>query len=325
MATSGSQNFEQTRNQIILDAYQLIGLYGIGRTVSAEDNSFASNMLNKMVKAWTAKGLHLWEKQEGVLFITPNVAEYTLGNASGDAHATTVADLVLTQLNGAHAASATSITVDDTTGMTASDNIGIVTTDKTIHWTTIVSVDTSTTLTITAGLDTAASDDGIVYTYTNKIYKPLRVLDARRRTGIDSGSTSTEFDLPLTEISYEEYFELPNKTINSIPNQFHYNPRLTSGKLYLFPRPSDGAERIQFSYERMIEDLDNSSDNFDFPQEWQEVLTYQLAVRLGPAFGKGTKVINEILPVASLMLEDLLNWDAEVSNISLMPDMGYDY
>lgn len=322
MATSGSQNFSQNRDAIINDAYQILGIYGIGRTISAEDTTVASNALNRMIKSWATKGLHLWAKEEGVLFITPNEAEYTLGNAAGDAHATKVSDLVLTQLNGAHAASATSITVDDTTGMAGSDNIGIVTTDKTIHWTTISSVDSSTTLTIASGLDSAASDDGLVYTYTNKIYKPLRILDARRRTGIDSGATSTEFDLPLTEVSYQDYFELPQKTINSIPNQFHYNPKLTSGKLYLFPRPSDGAERIHISYERVIEDMDSASDDFDFPSEWLEPLTWQLAVRLGPMFGR-TQKMEQILPIASAMLDNLLDWNAEVSDIQLSPDLDY--
>ena len=322
MATSGSQNFSQNRDAIINDAYQLLGVYGIGRTISSEDVTVASNALNRMVKAWATKGLHLWAKEEGVLFITPNTASYTLGNASGDAHATKLDDLVLTQLNGALAASATSVTVDDTTGMTASDNIGIVLADKTIHWTTIVSVDSSTTLTLTTGVPGAANDDALVYTYTDKIYKPLRILDARRRTGVDSGATSTEFDLPLTEVSYQDYFELPTKAVNSIPNQFHYNPKLTSGKIYLYPRPSDGAERIHFSYERVLEDLDSASDDFDFPAEWLEPIVWQLAVRLGPMCGR-TQKAQQLLPIAGQMLDNLLDWDAEVSEWSIMPDLDY--
>ena len=50
MATSGSVNFNQTRNEIINDAMQLLGVYGVGRTISAEDEVFAASILNKMVK-----------------------------------------------------------------------------------------------------------------------------------------------------------------------------------------------------------------------------------------------------------------------------------
>ncbi len=49
MATSGSKNFSQTRAELIQDAFQILGVYGIGRTVSAEYNALASNILNKMV------------------------------------------------------------------------------------------------------------------------------------------------------------------------------------------------------------------------------------------------------------------------------------
>lgn len=321
MATSGSVDFSQTRNEVILDAFQILGVYGIGRTVSAEDLTFASNMLNKMVKAWEAKGLHLFTKEEGVLYIVPGQAKYTLGPDSTDAYATKLEDQVITKLSAAAASGATSLTVADTTGMTVGDNIGVVTQDKTIHWTTIATIPDSTSLTITVGLDDDANNGALVYTFTNRVNKPLRVLDCRRRTGL--AGDNNQFDLPLTEIAYQDYFELPVKTTSSIPNQFHYNPKNLRGDLYLWPGPSDGSERIMFTYERKIQDLDSTSDDFDFPSEWLEALTYQLAVRLARPFGKAS-AIQDILPLASQMLEDLLNWDAEVSEISLVADMRWE-
>lgn len=323
MATSGSSNFTQTRAEIINDAYQLLGVYGVGYTISAEDEALAIRALNKMIKAWGTKGLHLWTKEEAILFINQYDGEYSIGSAAGDDHCALASDTVITQLNGAVAASATSLTVDSTTGMAASDNIGIVTSDNDIHWTTISTVDSSTTLTIASGLDTAANDDAEVYTYTNKIYKPLRITAARRRTGIDSGATSTQFEQVLTPISYEEYHNLPTKSTNSIPNQFHYSPKNISGKLYLYPRPNDGGDRIHLSYERIIEDLDTAADDFDFPSEWLECITYQLALRLGSSFGRGQKALTEIAPLASTMLEDLLSWDAEHTELRIIPDMDY--
>ena len=323
MATSGSQNFSQTRAGLINDAFQLIGVYGIGRTVSAEDTTLASNYLNKMIKAWGAKGLHLWTKEEGVLYITPYEEEYSLGNASGDAYATLKSDEVVTQLNGNHAASATALVVDSTTGMLASDKIGVVTTDKTIHWTTIVSVNSATSLTITAGLDSAASDNGLVYTFTSRIYKPLRILNARLVSGIDTGATSTLTEVPLTSVSNEQYMQISSKfKSNGSPNQFQYSPKNISGRLYLFPRPNDGSERIHFTYERVIEDLDNTTDDFDLPSEWLEPITWQLAVRLGPAFGRSQKAMQVILPVASKMLDNLLDWDTETTSMSFIPGLS---
>ena len=126
MATSGSVDYNQTRNEIIQDALALIGVYGAGRTVSSEDMSFANNILNKMVKAWQAKGIHLWAKEEGTLFVADNTGEYTLGPNAGNARATTADDAVITELSAAEAAAQTILSVKDSTGMAASDIVGIV-------------------------------------------------------------------------------------------------------------------------------------------------------------------------------------------------------
>jgi len=319
MATSGSQNYKQTRNQVMLDALQLIGVYGIGRTASAEDMELAQNTLNKMIKAWGAKGLHLWTKKEGVVFLTPYTASYKLGSASGDAHATNEDDLVVTQLNGAHVSGATTLTLDSTTNMAVSDYIGIVTTDKTVHWTTISTIPSSTSVTIASGLDSAASDNGIVYAYTTKLYKPLRILDARMRSGIDSGATSTEVDSILSASSYQEYHQFLNKTTNGSPTLYSYEPKNLNGTFSLYPRPTDGAERVMISYERTMEDMDEASNDFDFPSEWLEPLTWQLAVRLAPMFGKSQK-LTTILPLASTMLENLLDWNTEITTITMSPE-----
>ena len=187
MATSGSVNYTQTRNDVIQDALQHIGVYGIGRTVSSEDMNFANNTLNKMIKAWQAKGIQLWTQEEGVLLIADNTAEYTLSADSTSARVTLDSDFIITELNGAHSASATTLTVDDTTGMAASDIIGIVNDDDAVTWTTIVSVDSSTALTITAGLDGAAADNSNVYTFTSRINKPLK---DRKSTRLNSSHSS---------------------------------------------------------------------------------------------------------------------------------------
>lgn len=321
MATSGSVNFNQTRNEIITDALQLIGIYGVGRTVSAEDMTFANNLLNKMVKAWQAQEIHLWTKEEGVLFIADNTGEYTLSNESSAAKATKADDAVITELNGAALVSATSLTVDSTAGMAANDNIGIVLDDDTVHWTTIVSVDSSTTLTIDDGLASAAADNNNVYTFTNRINKPLKIHSIRRVTGIDSGSTTTQTEIPMQMISHSDYFDLPTKSHNGLSSHFYYNPDISNGKVYLWPRPNDPEMYFRFTYTRQLEDFDSASDNADFPSEWLECLTYQLAVRLAPAFGKDQKAIAAIAPLASTMLKNMLDYDRELSSVYIQPDV----
>lgn len=324
MATSGSTNYSQTRNEIISDALQLLGVYGLGRQISSEDVAFCSNMLNKMVKAWENRGLHLFTKTEGVLFVTDSTGQYTLSNAATSARATNWSDAVITQLSVAAASSATTLTVDSTTGMTAADIIGVVRDTDVITWTTIVSVDSSTGLTLTAGLGSAAAIDSNVYTFTSRINKPLRILSMRQVSGVDDGTTSgLVTETPLSMLSYSDFMDLPNKTINGTPTHYHYNPNVSDGTLYLYPRPDNPDIYFRMTYERAIEDFDSASNDADFPQEWLEVLTYQLAVRIAPAFGKDQKAISIIAPLAAQLFNEVLDYDAEVGSLYIQPDKGY--
>lgn len=324
MATSGSSNYSQNVDEVIDNALQLLGISGMGVTVADEDINFCYSILNNMIKAWSSMGLHLWAKSEGILYLTQYTSRYELGNASTDAKVTSSEDEVMTQLNGALATSAISVTVDSTLGMTANDYIGIVLSTNNIYWTTILSIDSATTLTLTAGVSATASDNAYVFTFTNRIYKPLRILDARLVSGIDNQSSSSKIERFLAAQDYQTYMQMPAKTTNGIPTQFTYNPRLVDGNMYVWPRPIDCNYRVEFTYERMIEDLDTATDDFDFPAEWLEPLTYQLAVRIAPAFGKDVKVQKVIAPIAIDMLNNLKNWDNEIETVSFSPNVeGY--
>lgn len=301
-----STNFTQTANQLILDALQLIGVYGIGRTVSAEDQAVAMSFLNKMVKAWSSQGLHLWAKQEATLFVAQNTAQYTLGTA----YAANADDVVSTTLSAD--AAGTSLTVASTSGMTVGDYIGVVLDDKSLQWSTISTIPSATSLTV--GTSVTASSGNNVYTFTTKITKPYRILDARMLNG--------DIETPLTMISYEDYMMLPLKTSSAaISNQMHYAPKVSTGTVYLWPRPSDCNYQVNFTYERVLTDLDEASDTFDFPTEWLEPLTFQLALRLGPVFGRDQKVMAVIGPLAAEMMRNLLDADQEITSVLLQPEL----
>lgn len=308
--------FTQSRDQLITDAFELIGVYGVGRTVSNEDMSFASNCLNKMVKAWEVRGLHLWTKGEAILIPIQYTAKYSLGTV----YCADLSNITLMQTQNTYSAATTSITVNSTTGMNTNDYLGVQLANGAIYWTTVASITNSTTFVLAVGLPSAVNSLAMVYDITTLLPKPLRITNARLQRGFDKGVTSTLYDLPLTSLSYSEYFDLPIKTSNGIPNQFHYNPQNTAGYLYLWPRPTGQDQRIRFSYERSIADLDNSTDNFDFPVEWLECITWQLALRLCPAFGKDQKMVNSIQTVAQDMYQNLLFWDNEITSMQMSPD-----
>lgn len=322
MATSGSTDFNQTMAQLIKDALDVLNIYGIGMTVNAEDMLLCKRLLNKMLLSWATQGLRIFSKTEAVLYITPYTADYTLSNASTSAFCANKSDETITQLTTALAVSDTACTVTSTTGLELSSYIGIVLDDGTIHWTTIDTIPSSTTLTLTTGVAAAASAEAYVYSFPDRINKPYRITSARMVTGLDSGSSSSETSTPLLPIAYEDYYNLPTRSTNGTPSQYLYTPKTTTGVLSLWPRPSDASSRLEFSYERILEDLDNSSDDFDIPKEWYEPMTWQLAVRIGCAFGKEDKVRKVIMPLASDSLAALKSWDSEITSVNISPDLG---
>lgn len=316
MATSGTSSYTQTKNELILDAFRLVGIYGHGRTVSDEDMNFASNMLNKMVKAWQAQGLHLWSTEEAYIFLSKDTNQYTLGNGSSDARIALASDTVLTKIGADEAAAQTSITVEDSTGMTAADIIGVVLDDRTVHYTTILSVTNPTTIVLSSALPSGASANNNVYSFTQRIDKPLRITSIRRKSTVGTNSSS----MMLNQLSRQDYFDLPNRQSSGTPINYHYNPDINTGNLYIWPAPESGKIYLEATIERKLEDITADGDTLDFPDEWLECITYQLASRLGPAFGRTDRSIELVVAQAADMLRLMKEWDGEVDSIKLIPE-----
>lgn len=315
MSTSGSVNFISTRNQIILDAFYKIGVYGRGRTVSSEDMELGVRTFNRMIKQWQTQNIHLWQREEGYLFIEKSVGEYQLGNASSDAYLCSRTDAVFTTVTPAEAAGQTAISVASSAGMATNDFVAIELTDGNIHKTTITNVNSSVLITIAAALPSAAAAGNSVYSFTSRTNKPLEILSIRRKTEIGDNSTT----IPLTRLTQDEFMLLPNRQTDGYPTHYYYAPDISDGRLYLYQRPKSADIYFEVTFRRMLEDLDSEGDNMDFPVEWEEPAVYQLAYRLAPDFGKDK---NMLQPEASMLLDNLLNWDHEEQGFQIQPDVS---
>lgn len=309
MTTSGSVNFTLNRDEIITDALEDLGVIGAGDTPVADDIDACARKLNMMVKAWMARGIHLWAIDEATLFLSVGTASYSLG-ATGTHCTNTYAQ---TTLSTDEATSSTSIGLTSATGMSASDNIGIVLDDGTIHWTTISGAPGSTT-TIATGLASAASAGNAVFAYTSKINRPQRILSAYRRN-IDG------IDTPIDPASRQEYADLSNKATQGKTNKFFYDPQLTNGVLYAWPTPDSASDVIRFWYERILEDFDAATDNPDFPIEWAEAICAGLVYRIASKYGKSLAEINFYKNEAEEKLQIALGFDREDVSSMFQPDM----
>lgn len=319
MATSNSTNWTRTKQDIIKMALFHIGKYGNGRTIEAEDYNIVGSILNDMIKEWEPD-LHLWTKQEGILHLTPYVGEYDLGNY---AYFTERNDQITQRVSTDYIAGDTVLVLDSTAGMATTYNIGVVLDTGYTFWTTVSNINADgVTLTLTDALPSAVAQSNLVYYFTVAAAKPLRVLSARLLSGFDGGEIQDLVALPMSVIAYEDYWNLVGTSLNGQnPNQYAYNPKTTSGTLYIWPRPTSTAYRMQLTYERILEDVDSINDNFDFPAEWFGALQYQLAVRIAPGYGKSERLAT-LMPMASSMLQNAKDKDNELAYVKFSPDLG---
>ena len=271
MARSGSDNYAVTRNDIINSALRKIGQLAEGETASAQQINDGAMDLESMAKHWQAAGLHLWKYEEMILFLVLDQKSYDIGPTTTE-NWLKASDLVETTTTADAAISATSISVTSITGISNGDFIGIITDDSTIHWTTVNGAPSGSTVTLTTGLDVAATSGAVVYAYTNKAVRPLEI--TQTRTQIDGNSEITH-----QMLSRDEYFGLANKAATGSAIQFYYNPRLDNGRLYPWPTSDNEREFLNITSQIQIEDFDGSGNNPDLPIEWADPLVWGLAKR----------------------------------------------
>jgi hypothetical protein len=313
MATSGTSSFNMNRNEIIRAAARKIQAVRRGASMGAEMVSDFNQALNAMVKHWQGQGLHVWTVSEATLFPQVGQVQYALSNAASSDHATQ--SYVQTAISAAEASGQTVISLDATTNITAADHIGITLDDGTLHWST-VSSKTTTTATIALALTDSAAADNLVYTYTNKIVRPLRIVDAR------SYDPESFEETHVGVIARKDYQMLSNKVSDGTINQIFYDPQLTTGQLHLYQTSTTVGNLLKFTWWRPIEDFSAAGDNPDLPQEWIQTLIFNLAVVMAPEFDVPSEKLQQIASMAGTFKDDMMGWDREAESFQFSP--GFD-
>lgn len=311
MSTSGSTDFSLTRDDIIQAAALETGDIAEGETLGADTISTYGLRLNSWVKSLMANGAKLWAMRQATLFLAAGTAQYALG-ATGT-HCTNT--YVRTTLSTAEALGSTSLGLTAFAGMAASDNIGIVLDDGTIHWTTISGAPGAAT-TIAVGLASAASAGNAVFTYTTRIGRPQRI-----DTESAYWRSSAGQDTPVMVVSRAEYAQLANKSSTGKVVQAYYDPHLVNGQLYLWPAPDSATDVLQFWYERVLEDFDTGADEPDFAIEWGEALILGLAAKMARSAGMSLPERVELQAQADRALAIAEGYDRENVSVFFQPDM----
>lgn len=314
MATSGSVSFTMTAIQVINKAFSKIGVKVAEQALTADEFQDGVDSLNLMIKSWGAQGLHLWSKDEGILFLDAGKTDYLLG--PGGDEACQLDDFVGTVTTAAGVSTDVIIPVSTTAGMTSGDKVGVELDDNTRHWTTIVTVDGPGQITITAGLPSGAKSGSSVFTFTNLVQRPNRILSYRRKT------FNQDNEIPVVSYSRDQYFNQVNKQSRGTVVNCYYSPALDNGRLYVWQTASSVNDFVRFTFERPLEDILTGDDNLDFPNEWLEAIIYNLASRLVDDYDTPPAKADRVVQKAGVLLDDLLGWDEEMESLNLQPDFS---
>lgn len=289
----------------------MVNIININQTSRGADQAYAIDIFQSMIKLWQAEGIQLWNRRQATIFTKFQVEKYSI-SSTGDDVANTYVD---TTLAFSEPLGETVLEVVSTSGFNVADNIGIELDDRTRQWTTIVSVDSATQVTVTDALTAAAGAGNTVIVYTNKISdRPLRILDMRT-IDLNNDKNSVSMDI----IGYDEYFNIPVKTSDGRALNFYYDKLLDAGEVYLFPRPDDVDILLEFTYHEAIEDVDDGTNCMDFPTEWTLPLIYGLAAELCVAYGKFEE-LKTVKPLADEYKKIVREFDNDEAPLFILPD-----
>lgn len=133
--------------------------------------------------------------------------------------------------------------------------------------------------------------------------RPFSVVSAYYR----SGDQETE----VARLNAEEWREYSQKTDAGIPQYINFDGAYPLETIRLYPRPTSGT--IVLTYRTPFAQIANLSDPLPDPPEYDEAMTYNLAIRLGAIPGLGS-VRDEVALLAAKTYDNLVT-RAAMANI----------
>ena len=152
--------------------------------------------------------------------------------------------------------------------------------------------------------------------------KPLKLIQAWLR----NTTVTPNIDTPMQILSKQEYNILGSKASTGTANSVFLDPRVTTSILYAYLTPeayTASTYQMHLVVQRMMSDLNNSTDIPDFPTEWMQALVWGLADQLAIEYSVPANHRVEIAQRATAYKEQMASWDVESTSTFFTPDMRF--
>lgn len=130
---------------------------------------------------------------------------------------------------------------------------------------------------------------------------PMRIHGIRLRRN--------DVDLPMVEMTRQEYDDLPLKTATGTPTTWYADRQRDAMTVHVWPAPAVGGATLRITYERGFGDISLRDDVPVLP-EWDEAVIYNLADRLSDDYERQNE---KVTARAEALLADALAADREGS------------
>jgi len=327
--------YNPTIRQIISEAIELAGIARVGQSLPTEQYLTGLTSLNMMVKGWIADQIGLWLEKR--IYAIPG-RDSKITYFGPNCETSRVTDEYWQRELHVDATASTTIYLDSITDLSVGDNIGAELDDQTMSWTTISVINTVVNanggyeVTLASALPSVSAAGNYAFIYTDDFeIRPTEIIQVSRVQ-----ADGTEYDIPI--VSRNEYDLINNKeTIGSV-NQCYYHNTIPKGQLFLWETGSTARERLSMTVKipfRTIEYEESPGSSWaEFPQEWLETISLNLAVRLmlknrmTMTGDKEEKMLyfqqyNDLKNMAEESLWDLKAYDRENTSVYFQPVNTY--
>lgn len=317
MAVSNSSDFTVSAEEVVTEALTHLGVLTPGSTASSDRVTAHLKTLNLMIKAFVPRGLNIWATERITIFLDKDKEVYTVGD-----RVIYTDFIVRTKLTSDVGAGSTTIIVEDSIGIESSDSVGIQLDTGDFHWTTASSGPTGNSIPLVDGLPESASDGNVVYSFDAGVGSSIRNFEVKEVLQAFLRSKDLQ-DTPMNIVSREEYWSLGNKTDEGAPNQIFFQTGASTPRIYIYPRPDTITDTVEILIRRNIKDLDETTNNPDFPQEWFEALYLGLAWRVSNVYRKTIREREYLGLIAEKALKEASGYDKEQASVFITPERRF--
>jgi len=298
----------------------------LAAATSISVDSVANAAIGKAIGILNASNDLQWTVIERIDGTTLHLKDALTTAASADAYVRMydTANLGTTTLAANEVATDVTVELTSVAGISADYVIGIIDDTNVVLWTTVNSVDVdNSTVTLNDALTgNSASGNAVIFYSSEQNFIPISRIPDTNAMRRHSGEAS-DYEIPINLCSRYDYMQLPNKTQQGTPIQAFFARHEPNGKLYVWNAPSTAVEYLNFTAERQLQLIVDSTDTFDLPEEWYLALSYNLADLLIPKIGCSPERKMEIKNGATEFLDSVLSFDSDIYGLQMVPEQDH--